>query len=619
LRANKIKIDPLHDFVYFQAGGGVLGAYRLSSFKSRLGEPLTSVVRFCMPGNPPTEQYLSFDMSVNAERRMTDWQTPETDGQYKLVDFDFDARGYIYLAYSYFGFGIVDLQGKLIAQVLNPYTPPAPFLVLTFEDGAKQYLLVSDTSSTSAIYDVTDPSAPVRTRTLSFGVSGYAKADKATAIAIITNTTGSVLQIYTPAELKDGGTPDATIAPDFNAWGDVTSDGTDFYAMQGGNPGVTITSIVHSMAGYTKTNLTTVQGSGRSLTYRSGYLAYVGQKSSLTSPPPLMVLYAVDGATLTPYDVSPITASYTQSFVRPNQMVTFCTDTGSAAMFAIHGLGDVYGIADGIAPCATAPPTNVTATRGDASATITFGPPASDGGSAVTSYIVRSEPATTEVFNASSPVTMKGLTNGTTYTFAVVATNAAGATGAASNTVVPFGPPAWVNAQANGSASVDVSWQPVGAAQYDVWRGTTLSNIAHYTQTTDSSFHDPDVQPDTAYLYAVQAVDAADVHSASSVIDFATTFDFTPIAPGMTIAAAHIIQLKDAVNAVRVAAERDPIDFTTPVHAGAVIAGSNVNDLTSALNDARIALGVAPSSFFGNPAGYVISTVYLDQIRNNLR
>jgi uncharacterized protein YbjQ (UPF0145 family) len=84
-------------------------------------------------------------------------------------------------------------------------------------------------------------------------------------------------------------------------------------------------------------------------------------------------------------------------------------------------------------------PTIGTATAGAGSASVTFTAPANVGGSAITSYTVISSPGSIIGTGASSPITVSGLTNGTAYTFTVVATNAygTGPASAASNSVTP--------------------------------------------------------------------------------------------------------------------------------------------------------------------------------------
>jgi hypothetical protein len=83
-------------------------------------------------------------------------------------------------------------------------------------------------------------------------------------------------------------------------------------------------------------------------------------------------------------------------------------------------------------------PTLGTAVAGDAKATVTWTAPASDGGSAVTGYTVRAftgtpavQTATAAAGAAARTVDVLGLSNGTSYTFDVVATNGVG-TGAPS-------------------------------------------------------------------------------------------------------------------------------------------------------------------------------------------
>jgi outer membrane protein OmpA-like peptidoglycan-associated protein len=71
-------------------------------------------------------------------------------------------------------------------------------------------------------------------------------------------------------------------------------------------------------------------------------------------------------------------------------------------------------------------PLNPAAFPGSKSAMVTWDAPAHDGGTPVTGYTVTVAPGGATVECASSPCEITGLTNGTSYTFTVVATNAEG-------------------------------------------------------------------------------------------------------------------------------------------------------------------------------------------------
>jgi hypothetical protein len=99
-----------------------------------------------------------------------------------------------------------------------------------------------------------------------------------------------------------------------------------------------------------------------------------------------------------------------------------------------------------------AAPTLPTATAGNAQATVSFTPPSFGTRDIVGQYTVTSKPGGISATGTASPITVTGLTNGTTYTFTATASNAGG-TGPASGSSNPVTPspnaapvPGWASA-----------------------------------------------------------------------------------------------------------------------------------------------------------------------------
>ncbi len=109
-------------------------------------------------------------------------------------------------------------------------------------------------------------------------------------------------------------------------------------------------------------------------------------------------------------------------------------------------------------------PTIGTATGGNASATVTWTAPGSDGGATIDSYTVTASDGTSTCVWTTGPLScsVSGLTNGTSYTFTVTAHNADGngLSSAPSNAVTPSTMPGapTIGTATGGNASATVSW-----------------------------------------------------------------------------------------------------------------------------------------------------------------
>jgi subtilase family serine protease len=167
-------------------------------------------------------------------------------------------------------------------------------------------------------------------------------------------------------------------------------------------------------------------------------------------------------------------------------------------------------------------PTNVSAVAGNAQATVSFTAPASNGGSAISSYTVTSNPGGIKAAGASSPIRVTGLTNGTSYTFTVTATNATG-TGPASspsNSVTPAtvpGAPTNVSAVA-GNAQATVSFTaPASNGGSAISSYTVTSNPGGIKAARASSpITVTGLKNGTSYTFTVSATNAIGTGPASA-------------------------------------------------------------------------------------------------------
>jgi hypothetical protein len=178
-------------------------------------------------------------------------------------------------------------------------------------------------------------------------------------------------------------------------------------------------------------------------------------------------------------------------------------------------------------------PTGVTATAGNAQATVSFTAPAASCG--ITSYTVTANPGGKTATGAASPLTIPGLTNCTAYTFTVTATSGAvtGPASGSSNSVTPAGvpgAPTGVTATA-GNAQATVSFT-APAASCGITSYTVTSSPGNITATGAASpITVPGLTNGTAYRFTVTATSGAGTGPASSPSNSVTPVSQLPAAP----------------------------------------------------------------------------------------
>ncbi len=215
-----------------------------------------------------------------------------------------------------------------------------------------------------------------------------------------------------------------------------------------------------------------------------------------------------EGGPVTTYTITPYLGSEAQAPTTINgtppatgTTVSGLTD-GVQYTFTVQasnpsGAGAVSSASNAVTPSALTvpgPPTGVTASGASAQALVSWVEPASNGGSSITGYTVTPYVGTTaqtpvEVGGSTTSTVVKGLTNGTSYTFTVTAKNALGngspsaASGAvaAQATIFDFTTPATIDSGDGSSVNVGVKFSSEQAG--------TITGIRFYKAAANTGTH----------------------------------------------------------------------------------------------------------------------------------
>jgi len=187
--------------------------------------------------------------------------------------------------------------------------------------------------------------------------------------------------------------------------------------------------------------------------------------------------------------------------------------------------------------------------------------------------------------------------------------------------------PAGLAAVAASTTAVTVTWSgSTGATAYELVRTSDGINFTTLSGTATSPYTDSTVSAGHAYVYKVRATNST-AASAFSNSDFVTTFVYTdnPLAAASTpIRAIHITELRQAVDAIRVAVGLSAGTYTDLVIQPGltVVRAIHVQELRTQVNAPFTAVGLTPPTYTDDAlqaGSSVIKSAHVQELRTATR
>ena len=179
--------------------------------------------------------------------------------------------------------------------------------------------------------------------------------------------------------------------------------------------------------------------------------------------------------------------------------------------------------------------------------------------------------------------------------------------------------PSSLVATASSPTAVSLTWTSPSVDHFEVWRSSggafTLVGAPAGNAFLDST------TADTGYVYKVRSVAAGGAMSDFSAPDYAHTFTLTDpvVSAGMTIKAAHLTELRSAIDAIRGAAGIAPAAFSDGSLQSVIVKRAHVIELRDAVDGLRASLAMSAAGFPPLPLNDWVRASTIEELRAAMR